>query len=272
VLAEGKGLHHHFADQGVPRLYPRNTSLGKDKRPRSADEANQLKYTCHQLWKETKGYGLRFNTLYFRRRDSAHPHATQQAIAFLQSVSEQNLKSIRAIDISQSRSLLKPITRSPNCCSGCGTAVEAACPSLEAELRRTVWFLQHAHVYHHIQFNVDITLPCGLHAMPPCAGELMLHVVRHFIAYRGMLMYVRELGFSITDSGLAWLKKMQFDEDPQVLNAPNVRFRIPQGWYSTKLIRWDFRHVDWLRDLERDSEGGVDEFVDVIQEWYEDGF
>jgi hypothetical protein len=275
VLAEAGGLHYLFPGQGAHRLYsPTTMTPAKRSWPRFAGEANQLKYVCHQLWHETRGYGLKFNPLTIRRFEFAHPHEIAQTVTFLKSVGKEKMKSLRFVNISQACALQLPSkAQTEFCCVGCGTGIQANCPTLEAELQRTATLLKCAHFLSHIQFNIHINLPpCGFHCMPPCAAELILHVLRYLLVFRGMAKQMSDLGFLIPDEDMEWVKKMQFGVDPQVLNAPNVRFYLPHGWVNPKTVVWDFREVPWLEELGQDFAGGVDGAVKVVEGWYKHGF
>lgn len=65
ALYEPNGLHFQHSDDRVPRLYSNPEPGPKEKVPWNAREANQLKYTCRELWHDTRGRSLKLNILHF---------------------------------------------------------------------------------------------------------------------------------------------------------------------------------------------------------------
>jgi hypothetical protein len=64
ALTEERGLHYGIGPERVARLYLNNKPY-KELRSYELEEANQLRYVNKQLYVETRGLGLRYNTVKF---------------------------------------------------------------------------------------------------------------------------------------------------------------------------------------------------------------
>jgi hypothetical protein len=67
------------------------------------------------------------------------------------------------------------------------------------------------------------------------------------------------------------MEVMRNNETLETLNAPNVRFFVPNVWYNEDLIRKDCEQdevLGWFRF----NGGGVDAFVKCVKEYMEDEF
>jgi hypothetical protein len=98
ALTEERGLHYGIGPQRVSRLYLNNKPY-KELRTYELEEANQLRYVNKQLYMETRGLGLRYNTVKFI--DFA------DATAFLQDC-PQAAQRVQGIHISNWQSNFSP--------------------------------------------------------------------------------------------------------------------------------------------------------------------
>jgi len=276
ALSEPEGLHYRFAGNKAPRLFSKVEASPKENGPPFSLEANQLKYACRQLWHETKGYGLKFNALNFTQTDPAHPHAADQAVAFMSGISSQRMKWLRHVKIGLAPNLEKQKWARKRCRA---QAIEPhdhekCLEERQAGYHSIIPLLKFAHLHPQITFDVTITLPpheCDYHV--PDTWYLLNEICMHLIAFRGKEQELLERRFWFYEKAEEQAKGMwRKNEELAVLNAPNVRFRFPIEWLDEEEIREDCFTADDLEWVEDEFEGGVDGFVECLRGWAENGF
>jgi hypothetical protein len=239
ALMELEGLHYHHVGNELTAS-PDRKQYTKKKRWRG--HANQLKFTCRQIWHGTRGLGLKFNTLHFNCSNGFHPFASEQASQFLNDTSPyrfdrpqrafpSNPASIRVNWIRHTT-----LTHEPSlgiagwagiCCHLRYRDHTSDCP-WTAEYRRTIALVKFAQSYPHVRFDLDISLPLhGYEDAVPGARPLVCEIVRHLFLFRGIAWYDLPVDLEILDP-LKPTRLLIPDDDPAELIAPNVRFHVPK--------------------------------------------
>jgi hypothetical protein len=286
ALTEPEGLHYHHVGNELTASPDRKQYTQRNK---WRGHANQLKFTCHQIYNETRGRGLQFNTLHFKYSDASHPFASEQVLQFLNDTSPYQLdRSRRAL-----RSNPGPIrvdwirhitlTHEPaleiagwadNCCYPIGGGHTSDCPWI-AGYRRTIELVKFAQLHPHIRFDSDISLPPhGYMSDVPGTERLVYEIIRHLFLFRGIALRYLPVDLERMDRHRP-TRLLIANDDPATLIAPtDFHFHVPKEWVDEDSIDDDY-HCCWRCSMRYDDYAfgqGLDALKADLNAWAENGF
>lgn len=280
ALYESGGLHYRSDLGGIDRLYASLDLVTKKMRHLYEFEANQLKYVCRQLYHETKGRVLELNTLTFTRVGRLHPCPLHQVKDFFATVSERRTQLLSCINLkivpelererwaSAARCCVAPAPHITHHFYNCARTIDYL---------RDIDVVMFARRHPHIMFNVDITLPPYGSVNPiPSTYVVLREIATHLIVFRGMCQEMTNR-FMISPRRVEQKKLLRFGSAVEVLNVPNVHFRLPQSWANVETM---FKTWKWpecfcmacLGWVFRYFEGGMKGLEECFEGWARDGF
>ncbi|KAF2711600.1 hypothetical protein K504DRAFT_532166 [Pleomassaria siparia CBS 279.74] len=158
LLAQNPGstpvLHKRRKISNEQRIETKEPDTENDKKKVIiVDDANQLRFVSRQLFRETRGLGIRFNDLTFRNstREGAPWDTTITCMRFLKNCSAEHLRYLRNLTVDKARW--------ENCVLGVGNAL-----------------------FHFCRKNPHITVNCCLSYLRQDSSKFMFHLM--MVAYR----------------------------------------------------------------------------------------
>jgi hypothetical protein len=245
-------------------------------------------FTCRQIWNETRGLGLKFNTLHFKGIHRSHPFASEQALEFLGDISPyryswsrrefcnhtgpNRVSWIRHITLTQAPSV-ETAGWTGRCCELSSTTPQRRCPGMAAYCR-TVALVKFAQLHPHIRFDLDITLPPHEYeTTTPSMRRLVIEIVRHLFLFRGCSSSSLPVHLDIVDFDYA-TQLLIPSEDPATLIAPNIHFHVPEYMVDDLAINEEYEH-DWRFTTIADdyaSGEGLSKLKADLKAWIKNGF
>ncbi|KAH4474974.1 hypothetical protein HBH89_254170 [Parastagonospora nodorum] len=124
----------------------------------------------------------------------------------------------------------------------------------------------------YVMFNVDITLPPYGSAGPiPSTYVVLREITTQLIVFRGMCEEMTNR-FMISPRRVESKKLLRFGNAVEVLNAPNIRFTLPQSWANVETMfdiwKWPecfcMTCLGWVFGY---FEGGMKGLKECFEEW-----